>query len=229
MYHGQVVPGLSAAPAPRLRDGHHRAPRLDRSLRLAGRGRALRPRRRAVADSGRRHRALGDVPAASIASSPNPLELFQIWLNLPKSDKLVDPYFTMFWDGDIPRRSFTDEAGRKTDVTVIAGGLDGAAPLAPPPSSWASRRGRGRGDLVRAHGRGRGLDHAAGEGRHRAHALLLQRTDHEDRRALRSEARGGLAEGVMSRCGSKRATASASYCCCRRAPSRSPWCSTARS
>ena len=33
---------------------------------------------------------------------PNPLELFQIWLNLPAADKLVDPYFTMFWDGDMP-------------------------------------------------------------------------------------------------------------------------------
>src|SRR5919112_1973907 len=33
---------------------------------------------------------------------PNPLELFQIWLNLPRADKLVDPFFTMFWEGDIP-------------------------------------------------------------------------------------------------------------------------------
>ncbi len=27
----------------------------------------------------------------------NPVELFQIWLNLPASDKMVDPYFSMLW------------------------------------------------------------------------------------------------------------------------------------
>lgn len=69
----------------------------------------------------------------------NPLELFQIWLNLPKEDKLVEPHFTMLWSGEIPRRVFTDGAGRKTEVTVIAGALDGARPPAPPPRSWASR------------------------------------------------------------------------------------------
>ena len=28
----------------------------------------------------------------------NPLELFQIWLNLPAADKMVAPYFSMFWN-----------------------------------------------------------------------------------------------------------------------------------
>jgi len=71
--------------------------------------------------------------------APNPCELFQIWLNLPAADKLVDPYFTMFWDEDIPRVVAKDDDGRATRVTVIAGLLDGAEPPAPPPSSWASR------------------------------------------------------------------------------------------
>ena len=35
--------------------------------------------------------------------APNPLELFQIWLNLPKADKMVEPYFTMLWAPDHPR------------------------------------------------------------------------------------------------------------------------------
>jgi redox-sensitive bicupin YhaK (pirin superfamily) len=71
--------------------------------------------------------------------NPNPLELFQIWLNLPKSDKLVDPYFTMFWADRIPRIVERDEAGRSTAITIIAGALGDATPLPPPPNSWASR------------------------------------------------------------------------------------------
>jgi redox-sensitive bicupin YhaK (pirin superfamily) len=69
---------------------------------------------------------------------PNPLELFQIWLNLPSRNKLAQPYFTMFWDADIPRRRFTDANGRTVEATVIAGALDGVPPLAPPPHSWAA-------------------------------------------------------------------------------------------
>lgn len=69
---------------------------------------------------------------------PNPLELFQIWLNLPAKSKMAQPYFTMFWDGDIPRRRVTDASGRAVEVTVIAGALDGVLPLAPPPESWAA-------------------------------------------------------------------------------------------
>jgi quercetin 2,3-dioxygenase len=71
-------------------------------------------------------------------SGPNTLELFQIWLNLPAKHKLADPYFTMFWDQDIPRHRVTDAAGRATTVTVIAGALEGVAPLPPPPHSWAA-------------------------------------------------------------------------------------------
>jgi len=70
---------------------------------------------------------------------PNTLELFQIWLNLPAKDKLVDPYFTMFWSHEVPRRRVSDAAGRGVEVTIIAGALDGVAPLPPPPDSWASR------------------------------------------------------------------------------------------
>jgi hypothetical protein len=70
---------------------------------------------------------------------PNPLELFQIWLNLPGSDKLVAPHFAMLWGRDIPRTTFTDDAGRATEVTVIAGQLEGRRAPSPPPRSWASR------------------------------------------------------------------------------------------
>lgn len=69
----------------------------------------------------------------------NPLELFQIWLNLPSVDKFVDPYFTMFWDGSVPRHTIIGDDGSTATVTVIAGEFDGTRPLAPPPNSWAAR------------------------------------------------------------------------------------------
>lgn len=70
---------------------------------------------------------------------PNPLELFQIWLNLPRSDKLVDPHFSMLWNDTVPRHLEKDEAGRTTEVTVVAGKLGEVKAPNPPPKSWAAR------------------------------------------------------------------------------------------
>ena len=70
----------------------------------------------------------------------NTLELFQIWLNLPATDKMVDPHFTMLWDHDIPRHVVQkDSDSPAVTVTVIAGELEGLTPPAPPPASWAAR------------------------------------------------------------------------------------------
>jgi len=69
----------------------------------------------------------------------NPLELFQIWLNLPREDKMVDPHFTMLWREAIPTVVTRDAAGKATAVTLAAGKLGGVAPPPPPPKSWASR------------------------------------------------------------------------------------------
>ena len=69
----------------------------------------------------------------------NPLELFQIWLNLPAADKMADPHFTMLWRPTIPVRRVVDDAGRTTTITAIAGDLGGAPAPAPPPRSWAAR------------------------------------------------------------------------------------------
>lgn len=91
---------------------------------------------------------------------PNPLELFQIWLNLPARSKMVEPYFTMFWADDTPAvtlgadaspagdtalvsdtgegESSSVEAQGSVSVTVVAGSAFGAVPLDPPPDSWAS-------------------------------------------------------------------------------------------
>jgi redox-sensitive bicupin YhaK (pirin superfamily) len=71
--------------------------------------------------------------------APNPLELFQIWLNLAAADKMAAPHFTMLWNEDIPRLSHSDPAGRVTEVTMVAGATAGRRPPPPPPSSWAAR------------------------------------------------------------------------------------------
>jgi redox-sensitive bicupin YhaK (pirin superfamily) len=72
---------------------------------------------------------------------PNPLELFQIWLNLPSRNKLATPRFSMFWNHQIPRHIARDADGNATEVTVIAGRFADREPLAPPPDSWAAQAG----------------------------------------------------------------------------------------
>lgn len=70
---------------------------------------------------------------------PNPLDFFQIWLNLPKAGKMVAPYFSMQWAEKVPKVTVTDKAGKRTEVTLVAGQLDGKKALPPPPDSWASK------------------------------------------------------------------------------------------
>lgn len=70
----------------------------------------------------------------------NPLELFQIWLNLPARNKFVEPYYKMFWAEDIPRMDLKDGKGKNTQVTVIAGSIGAAMPLRPTPDSWAAQQ-----------------------------------------------------------------------------------------
>jgi len=72
-------------------------------------------------------------------AGPNPLELFQIWVNLPADDKMAEPHFAMLWDEDTPRLRHVDADGREVEVTVIAGRLGDLEPPAPPPASWAAR------------------------------------------------------------------------------------------
>lgn len=62
----------------------------------------------------------------------NPLELFQIWLNLPKKDKFVEPHYKMLWAEDVP----VIKSGGST-IKLVAGSLNGAKSLKPSPNSWA--------------------------------------------------------------------------------------------
>ncbi len=70
----------------------------------------------------------------------NPLELFQIWLNLPSADKFVNPYYTMLWKEDIPVISYGEKTGPKTEITLIAGELENTNAPSPPPDSWAAKK-----------------------------------------------------------------------------------------
>ena len=68
----------------------------------------------------------------------NPLELFQIWLNLPKVSKFVQPHFNMLWNEKIPTLKELDASGKTIEVNVIAGTLKGLTALKPTPDSWAA-------------------------------------------------------------------------------------------
>ena len=68
----------------------------------------------------------------------NPMELFQIWLNLPKKNKMVEPHFKMLWSDTIPTLKHTDNNSKSTLVEIIAGSISSTKASTPPPNSWAS-------------------------------------------------------------------------------------------
>lgn len=72
------------------------------------------------------------------ADKENPMELFQIWLNLPAKNKMVEPHFKMFWKESIGNFVHEDANGKKTVAEVIAGQLGNINAPAPAPDSWAA-------------------------------------------------------------------------------------------
>ena len=78
---------------------------------------------------------------------PNPLELFQIWLNLPQANKMVDPYFTMNWSENQARHISKQPHGELEMVTIVGsisatdntGELISQHAPQPPPDSWAAQ------------------------------------------------------------------------------------------
>jgi len=143
MYHGRVVPGFPAHPHRGFETVTYvRRGLVDHSDSL---GAAARYGRGDVqwmtAGSGIVHAEM--FPLLD-RSGPNTLELFQIWINLPAGSKMVQPHFSMFWDHDIERVVVPAAGGRgpdgpRTEITVIAGAIDGVNVPAPPPDSWAAR------------------------------------------------------------------------------------------
>jgi hypothetical protein len=72
------------------------------------------------------------------ADKPNPMELFQIWLNLPARNKMVKPHFKMLWREEIPVLKANDRFGKLTQVEIIAGKIGELSGQTPPPDSWAA-------------------------------------------------------------------------------------------
>lgn len=68
----------------------------------------------------------------------NPFLLFQIWLNLPRDKKMVDPHFKMLWNEEIPIITVKDEDDNDTTITLIAGKLENNTAPIPAPDSWAA-------------------------------------------------------------------------------------------
>jgi redox-sensitive bicupin YhaK (pirin superfamily) len=138
MYHGQVVPGFPQHPhrgfetVTIARRGY-----IDHSDSLGAAARFGRGDAQWLTAGG------GIVHSEMFPlldqNEPNPVELFQIWLNLPGEDKLVKPHFAMLWSNEVPKHVFKDAAGRVTEVTTVAGELAGTSPPPPPPKSWAAR------------------------------------------------------------------------------------------
>ena len=132
MYHGQTIPGFPYHP--------HRGFETitivnkgfcDHSDSLGAAGRfGLGDVQWMTAGSGVQHSEMFPLLKTE---ADNPLELFQIWLNLPKAKKFVAPHFKMLWNEDIP---YVEENGVK--IKVIAGNFRGENANAPAPDSWAA-------------------------------------------------------------------------------------------
>ena len=138
MYHGERVPGFPAHPhrgfetVTVVRQGH-----IDHSDSLGATAR-FGPGDVQWMTAGRGIVHCEMFPLRE-RDKGNTGELFQIWMNLPAKDKLVEPHFKMLWDGTIPEVRSEDAEGRETRVRVVAGSFGDARAPSPPPHSWASR------------------------------------------------------------------------------------------
>lgn len=68
----------------------------------------------------------------------NPFEIFQIWLNLPKNSKMVNPHYKMIWNENIPVIQQVDANGNSTSVRLIHGQYNDATMSQSTPDSWAA-------------------------------------------------------------------------------------------
>ena len=67
----------------------------------------------------------------------NPLELFQIWFNSSPVQKQAPAAYKMMWAEKIPHVHHQDSQGKRSDVRIISGQLNGVAAIERPVNSWA--------------------------------------------------------------------------------------------
>lgn len=136
MYHGEDIPGFPAHP--------HRGFEtitvvergiVDHSDGLGGSGRyANGDVQWMTAGKGLQHCEM--FPLLN-TETDNPLNLFQIWLNLDSKNKLVEPEYKMFWSEDIPIVELKDDNNKITKIKLIAGTEGDVKALEPTEHSWA--------------------------------------------------------------------------------------------
>ncbi len=132
MYHGQTVPGFPAHP--------HRGFEtvtvvleglIDHADSGGGTGRfGNGDVQWMTAGAGLQHSEMFPLVRPD---APNPLELFQIWLNLPAAKKMAPPHYRMLWAEKIP---VVERDGAR--VRIIAGVWEGVTAAPPAPDSWAA-------------------------------------------------------------------------------------------
>jgi redox-sensitive bicupin YhaK (pirin superfamily) len=123
MYHGKTVPGFPGHP--------HRG---FETITIVRKG--VVDHADSLGASGRYGN--GDVQWMTAGKGVQHSELFQIWLNLPKKNKMVEPHFKMLWREKIPQLKFKDAANNETLVELIFGKLNSNTFYEAPPDSWAS-------------------------------------------------------------------------------------------
>ncbi|GAB5557688.1 MAG: pirin family protein [Schleiferiaceae bacterium] len=137
MYHGEVVPGFPAHPhygfetVTIVQEGV-----VDHADSLGAAGRySSGDVQWMTAGSGVQHSEMFPLLEKDV---DNPLEIFQLWLNLPKDSKEVPPHFSMLWEEEIPTLGLEDESGKPSEVRIITGTFGTETGGTPNPDSWAA-------------------------------------------------------------------------------------------
>lgn len=131
MYHGQTIPGFPVHPhcgfetVTMVNKGF-----CDHSDSLGAAGRfGEGDVQWMTAGSGVQHSEM--FPLLN-TNKENTMELFQIWLNLPKTGKFADPHFKMIWHEDIPIIKKEDAS-----IKIVTGDFENEKGPVPAPDSWA--------------------------------------------------------------------------------------------
>lgn len=137
MYHGQTIPGFPYHPHRGFETiTINKEGAVDHSDSLGAAGRFMAGDVQwMTAGKGVQHSEM--FPLLN-DDKPNPLEIFQVWLNLPKKSKFVEPHFKMLWREEIPRHAVSDGNGKMTLIDVIAGSIFEVTAPNPTPDSWAA-------------------------------------------------------------------------------------------